>query len=637
MATMTLACNGGTTLSYHSPNADLSENESVGTSSFFCSEYPDKDSAENWRERHGNPGSSIYWIDASGGLLSFEGNNSLHYKDIQKVTLSIDLERSFYSAYGSGGENAYLRPIASGIMLVVYVAPYSSTESMSNINKNNYKASGEVGLFSIYDVTSQVPIHTQNARVSVDITGRHKSWFKGSGSKYIVCAGLATRKESGTSNDQNNIYNASEYYEKDSNSETVLYSLTRTIKKATAAISVVYEDVSQPAPTPLYPTRVTVNEGDSLSFSWQFNSATAAGQKSATIQYKKTTEDNWTTITSLGEKTNYTINERLPQGAYAWRIAVTNIIDETSNYSDIQYFDIIGQPASPVINEPANRALTEFTWQATGQEAFELMLYSANGDLIDHVTEATTVTSYKPQMFLRGNYNLKVRIKNNTDLWSDFAQYGFTISGAAPNKGSLVVIPLETSVKLEWTTPQDANAVIIRRDKNTEVILTETIGKNTHEDKTIKGGVVYEYLLRTWTNGYIDTPAKQITCDFSGAIISNENNEIHLKVSDEIFIPHSGENERAHALDDFVGRDNPLLELGEAKRSTISKRFFVTLEELERFLKITKDLKVYYRDNHNNAFMAAVTRKNYTNFQNIGYILQFELTRLSEEEVDFNV
>ena len=126
-------------------------------------------------------------------------------------------------------------------------------------------------------------------------------------------------------------------------------------------------------------------------------------------------------------------------------------------------------------------------------------------------------------------------------------------------------------------------------------------------------------------------------CKYSGAILSLGDEELHLEVSDDTFIPHTGAKERSHALDDFVGRDNPLLELGNAKRNRISKRFYVTPEELEKFFELTQDLKIYYRDDHNNAFMAAVTKQDFTNFNNSGYILQFELTRLAEEEVIFNV
>ena len=635
MATLTLTCNGGTTLSYHSPSADLSSGTSVGTSAYFSSNYPSADRAENNRVVWGNVNYTNEFYDFSAGLLSFPGNNVLLYKEINNVTLSIDLERFYYRTQGSPDSGQYLR--TSDRKYYIYIAPYRSSASLSNINKNNYKSNGSLGAYAAFDVTNQIPLNSQSATVSINITDLHKSWFGGGAGKYIISAGMVNQNSRGEIYvlPAYQIYECGEYYYENNGSIVALF--TRSITKSTAKLTVTYNDVTQPAPTPLYPTGITVMEADSINFSWQYNSATAAGQKSATIQYKKTTADSWTTVTSSGAGTNYTLNTHLEQGAYAWRVAVTNAIDETSAYCDTQYFDIIGKPASPVINAPANKALTEITWQATGQEAIDLMFYDSNGNLLDHVTEATTEASYKPQFFLRGTYNIKLRIKNNTDLWSDFAQYGFTISGSAPSEGNLVVIPFEKSVRLEWTAPSDTNAVIVRKEKGVETILADTINGNTYEDKTVKSGVLYEYILRTWTDGYTDTPSKQVICKYSGAILSLGDEELHLEVSDDTFIPHTGAKERSHALDDFVGRDNPLLELGSAKRNRISKRFYVTPEELEKFFELTQDLKIYYRDDHNNAFMAAVTKQDYTNFNNSGYILQFELTRLAEEEVIFNV
>jgi len=632
MATLNLACNGGTTLSYHSPNSDLSSGTSVGTSAYFCSDYPNADNAENLRQSYGAPSNAYEWIDFSAALLSFEGNNVFNFKEITNVTLTLDLDRFYYNY--SGGTD-YLRP--TNRYFYVYIAPYYSTASLSSINKNNYKSMGSVGGFTPFDVTSQIPLQTTNATVSIDITDIHKSWFRGSESKYIICAGLVVNTSAGIRNHDTSVNSAGEFYREATGTHDLMYLFTRSVKKATSSINVTYIDVTQPAPTPIYPTGIAVMEADSINFSWQYNSATAAGQISATLQYKNVNDLDWTTVTSSGAGTNYTLNARLAQGAYAWRVAVTNAIYETSSYCETQYFDIIGKPASPVINAPANKALTEITWQATGQEAIDLMFYDSNGNLIDHVTEATTQASYKPQFFLEGTYNIKIRIKNNTDIWSDFGQYGFTISGTAPSAGNLVVIPLETSVRLEWTAPSGTNAIIVRKEKGVETILTDTMSVNTYEDKTVKSGVLYEYVLRTWTDGYTDTPSKQVMCKYSGAILSLGDEELHLEISDDTFIPHTGAKERSHALDDFVGRDNPLLELGSAKRNRINKRFYVTPEELEKFFELTQDLKVFYRDDHNNAFMAAVTKQDYTNFNNSGYILQFELTRLAEEEVVFNV
>ena len=632
MATLTLNCDGGTALSYHSPSADLSYMSDLWTSSYFCatSRY-----AEDYKKSFGRPDSSTSWRDFAAALLSFPGNSILTYKEITNVTMTLDLSRFYYRADGDERDDRYLKMNRSNLPFVVYIAPYRSNTALSDINLNNYKSQGSVGSYAFFDVDSQIAAQTQNAQISINITDLHKSWFGGNAGKYIVAAGMVTKNSGEYYNQQIADGNTGNYYVEDNGAVYVWYN--RTVNKSTAKIVATYNDVTQPAPTPLYPIGITVNEADSIIFSWQYNSATAAIQKSATIQYKLASANDWTTVTSSGSATNKTVNVHLPQGSYQWRVSVTNAIDETSSYSETQSFDIIGKPAAPVINAPENKALTTITWNATGQEAFDLMFFDANGTLLDHATEASATASYKPQFFLKGTYNVQVRIKNNADLWSDYAYYGFTIDGNAPSAGTLTVTPFETSAVLTWTVPSGAQGVIVRIEDGAETVLAETINQNTFEDKTLKGGKEYKYLLRTWTDGYTDTAQKTVVCNFSGSILENNGEEIHMYISDERFLQHNEQISKNYSLNDFVGRDYPLIEKGQFKRNTIMKKFFVTAEELVRLERITKDLSVFYRDDHNNAFKAAVTDFEIDNFNWSGYIVKFKLTRLAEDEVIFNV
>lgn len=610
------------------------------TSAGFCSTYPNASNAENARTSYGRPDNTHYWTDFGAAVLSFPGNSILTYKEIQNVTLTLDFNRFYYRSDGYAPQAQYLKIFTNDTNLpfVVYVAPYRSSASMSGINLENYKSQGSVGSYAVFDVSSQIGMQAQSAQVSINITDLHKSWFKGAAGKYIIAAGIVQRNNNGVIT--NNIFgpeNAGDFYSSDYDTSELLYWWNRTIDKTTAKVVATYNDVAQPAPTPLYPVGITVNEADSITFSWQYNSATAATQKSATIQYKLASAGSWTTVTSTGSGTTKTVNVHLAQGSYQWRVAATNIIDETSSYSATQTFDIIGKPAAPIINTPENKALTTITWNATGQEAFDLMFFDADGNLLDHVTESSATASYKPQFFLKGTYNVQVRIKNNADLWSDYAYYGFTITGTEPAEGTLSVTPLDTSVELRWTVPAGAQGLIVRIENGVETVLTETFERNTFEDKKVKAGVAYEYLLRTWTDGYTDTAKKTATCNFTGAILENEGEEIHLSVSEDKFLTHNGQIVRNYSLDDFVGREFPLIEKGQFLRNTLQKKFYVTAEELVKLEKITKDLTVYYRDDHNNAFKAAVTDLEFDRYNWSGYIVRFKLTRLSEDKVIFNV
>ena len=625
-STIQLNCTGGDFLSYTAPT---SSNYSTTTSKTSAGLLGSNNENEKKAAAVFRPG--YVWADYGGALLEFEHNSIIENKKITNVSLVYYLQQR----HNNNAEP--LKNSDDAGKFVEIISSYKSGYELDQITLDNFREKGALSELLVNEIGDKFNSNLTELTRSVNVTELFKSQFVNEKARFIISTGVNYTGSLPMADLYYFGIQSADYMYYESGVPSSLNTYDRYIPLTSCHLLVTYELMPQPDPVPVYPCGISIKEADTVTFTWQFNSETSLEQSRATIQYKKSTAENWTSITSNGNATSYTLSEHLEQGTYQWRVMVRNSEGEDSDYCETQTFNIFGKPSSPVINTPANKALTEINWQASGQEAVEIMLYDANNNLIEHVTEATTSASYKPQMFLFGNYNVKIRIKNNADIWSDFSQLGFSISGSTPSAGTLLIMPFNDYVRLECTVDPNTNSIIVRKEKGVETILTGSKNKTSYEDRTVKSGMVYEYVLRTWTNGYTDTPSKQAICDYEGAIISKDEKELNLKISDEKFIPHSGVKERAHALSDFVGRDYPLLELGSANRNSITKRFFVTTDEFETFLEITKDLKVYYRDGHNNAFAAAITRLEYTNFNNMGYILQFELTRLAEEEVKINV
>lgn len=616
MGTLTLSALGGNFLSYVSSQSPVVENTGVPTSYSFVNSYI----SEQQKIYAATRQDTAYHYDAGAAIIEFDTNPLLQYKKINSVILHYKLE----SVVSSDREGDPYRVLAYSASAKEYIAGYITTKELYELTLANFQSVGSLQSGIENDVTNAL-YRQLSATRQVNITDLYKSNFVGAKSKFLIATGQSDEYQNTWVSSMNC-------------ARTTQYSSfeNRSIILANTYLEVDYDDATQPAPSPTYPIGVTLMENTPINFSWVFNSETLATQASADIQYRAKGGSTWTTIASASSNPMYTLSAGLSQGTYEWRVRVTNIINETSNYSDTFEFDVIGRPSAPIITSVDNKCLTTIEWNASNQDACELMLYQGDKLLI-HETLATTITSYKPQMFLKGNYSIKLRYKTSADIWSDFAEYAFIINGTEPNAGTLHVIPLETSIRLEWTAPEGVNSVIIRREKGIETVLAESMNTNEYEDKTIKGGVVYNYILRTWTNGYTDTPEIKASCNYAGAIISKENEEMHLETSDDTFIPHSGVIGRDYALDKFEGRAYPMLETGQAREHRLSKRFYVTSEELEKLVAITEDLKIFYRDNHNNAFRAAVTKLDYQNYMQSGYIIQIELTRLADEEVKINV
>lgn len=621
MATLTLACTGGTFLSYRNPGSDLSGMSNIPTCYAFLS-------TQNENQKRQLAQNNPSYLDNGGALLEFAGNNILQYKQINRVVLTYEI-----TAAGDYSIPAYLKPgnHDGQYSYCENIAAYISDATISQINLNNFKNLGSISSSQISALGYEVGRNISTYQRHADITNLYKSIFAGKSSRFIISTGANINNEKTPDcPDANvNLYILCAYYQ---TSDPNVYN-EYAIEKSSAYLTIDYDDVAQPAPTPTYPCNVTLQENKDVGFTWLFNSSTAAGQKSATLQYKLVSAGSWTTVTSSGEAKSYILPGGLPQGSYEWRVAVTNVIDETSSYSATQSFNVIGKPASPVIETPDNCCLTTIRWNATGQDAAEILLYQ-NDVLLAHETRATTIAEYKPQMFLKGDYSIKVRIKNNADMWSDFGILSFSIDAAGPNKGTLEMIPFDKHVQLNGTS-EATNAAIIRRTNGVESIIATAANAI---DDTVAGGIEYEYVLRTWnTGGYTDSEPKIVTFDFAGSIIKSNNHELNLKTSEEKFLMHEEAISRNLAVNNFVGREYPVIERGEFTTLTITKRFYISREEKPILDDMAKEPSIFYRDSRGNAFKAVITSLKYNEYMTQDYIAEITLLKTAPNEVIINV
>ena len=395
-----------------------------------------------------------------------------------------------------------------------------------------------------------------------------------------------------------------------------------------------FQIVAQSVPTPLEPgDNITLFEGHDVTFKWLYNSLTPATQASATIKYRVVGGSTWMTYTSASSNPFCSISE-IPQGQYEWCLNVTNNYGETSADSGTLEFNIIGRPQRPIITTPANCCLTTISWNASGQEAAEFILMQGD-DILIHETVATAVTSYKPQMFLKGTYKAMARIKNNSDLWSDYGELEFTIDAAAPDAGTLIAMPFDTEIKLEGTYTS-SNAAIVRIDEDgTENVISMTAAAI---DKKIAGTLEYAYVLRCWdTGGSVDTPLKVFTFNFEGSIFTTDIEELHLDRSEQKFLAHDEELGRQYATMRYVGREFPVIERGEYTEQTLTKQFHVTKAQRRILDRMAKEKSLFYRDSRGNAFKAAILNVSYSNYMDNDYIASIRLTRTAADEVIINV
>lgn len=641
MATLTLNCSGGTFLSYMEPSTDHSSLTEIPTCPDFLRIRTAE--AEGWKIGLAALEEN-FKMDEGGALLEFPSSDVLKYKKINSVTLyytiavkATDDPYPIGMDYNNEGTWAQLRDAYQWGKFGEILMPYISNQPLSNITLLNFESVGRMESAQVKktDLSSAVTGSITSYNRNVDITSQYNATFKGQTARFIIATGNSISVVTDSTTVWEGAYpilaakliNLAPY---DPSAWGYKY-----IDTSSAYLVVNYDDDVQLPPTPLEPIDEALKSGNAIGFNWRFNAITAATQKSALIQYKKSTDLSWTEITHTGSSTTHTLQNGLTIGEYEWRVKVTNVLDEVSDFSDTNSFTVIGKPVTPIIIPPENCCLTTISWNAAGQEAAEFILMDGDGNVLIHETVATAVTSYKPQMFLKGSYKAMARIKNNSDLWSDYGELEFDIDAAEPDPGNLIAMPFDTEIHLEGTYTS-TNVAIVRIDEDgTETVLA----MDDHAvDKKVAGGTEYAYVLRSWnTGGYIDTPAKVFDFKFEGAIFSTETEELHLDRSEQKFLTHGEEIERQYAQMRYVGREFAVIERGEYTEQTLSKQFHVTKAQRRILDRMAKEKSLFYRDSRGNAFKAAILSVSYSNYMDNDYIASIRLTRTAADEVIINV
>lgn len=410
-----------------------------------------------------------------------------------------------------------------------------------------------------------------------------------------------------------------------------------------AQLTLEYEDAPQLAPTPTYPNSVYVDENTDLLFSWAWNSSTPAVQASVQLEYKLASAANYTVVSLTQSAHTYKLVGGLAQGVYNWRIKGTNDVGETSGYSDVATFTVVGAPALPVINTPANRTLTEITWNTTDQNSFDITITDSNGNVVLDETVASSASSYKPNIFLKGSYTVGIRTRNSTGLSSGWAYKAFSITAAGPAKPSLTLYADSTIVYGDITPASGVKYALIRRredpDGPEEIVQSElnTAGPE-FEDRTFKFYVPYRYVLRAYTDngGYTDSDPVRICHGLKAIVLHSTDDELVLKVSQEVFLPYTEDATCQMAIYKVVGRDYPVVEHDIFQTWQFTSSLYVTEDEKERLKKMAKK-DIYYRDYSGRSFPVAISSINFERFQDTGYIATIQFTRVTGEDVIVNV
>lgn len=552
-------------------------------------------------------------IPCKGSILQFEIPNTYKYKRITKAVVRYYIVDRFEGST----TGRYDRP---GMKVAPYVC---SNTALSQVTGSNLDTLGQKGELIVTEAMSMYNTTYYPRWADADVTSFFSSNLYNSAYFSVILMGmpyLANQVQP-------------QYYA----------GLIGGIGSGYAAQLILdYEDVTQLPPTPSYPSGISINENTDILFAWAWNSSTAAVQASVQLEYKLKSAENYTVVSLTQSAHTYNLAGGLPQGTYQWRIKGTNDAGETSGYSDVAEFNVVGKPTAPIINEVPNRTLTEITWNTTDQNAYDITITDANGKVLIDESVASAESSYKPNIFLKGSYTVGIRTRNSTGLVSDWSYKAFSVTAAGPAKPTIRLLQNDAQVRITTTVTSGITYVVVRKediDGAAETILG-FVGADGLTDATFGFGIPYRYVVRAYsTGGYTDSDPERICYPKTAVVLETDADEIVTDKSEDKFLPFSeGVTAGNVAVYNCVGRDLPIAEHDKSEAREFRSRLYVREDQKERLVKMAKENRIFYRDYSGRAFSVVIQPPiNFTRFMNDGYMADMIFIRIAEPEVIVNV
>lgn len=357
--------------------------------------------------------------------------------------------------------------------------------------------------------------------------------------------------------------------------------------------------VPQKEPIPISPISQYVEETRPVRFEWNFVGGSGnETQSKFDLQYSTNGGSTWATKTATTSETYYELPANTFSGGnVTWRVRTYNNWNEASPYSDNKSFTVIGSPSIPLISSVTNSARPTITWQATGQHIYELQILQGEEVIFNSGSiPSTNDRSIKVPVYLKdGNYTTRLRIFNEYNLYSPWAEKAFTISTLKPTKPIAEVFSGEYSVTIK--TSNTSLRTLVYRD---DICIGEVIN-NHFVDCTGENEKEHQYFIRTInaSDNFNDSDIKIAKCKFSGntlALANDPEDFVKLKYGLDSLPKKNSSISNQGSLVYYDGRTYPVTEHSEFRsKSKILSFTLRTKLELDKLIQLieSKDTLLY--------------------------------------------
>jgi hypothetical protein len=381
-------------------------------------------------------------------------------------------------------------------------------------------------------------------------------------------------------------------------------------------------------PSNLSPSGKAIDRSIVQRLSWTYNDPDSNDtQSKAVIEWRVQGNATWNVINNNSNRTYFDVSSNVfPVGQIEWRVKTYDQTGAESPFSQIAVFTSADPTDAPTITSPSstvNVSSPVVQWTVPEQTAYQVVIEDTIGTVIWDTGEVVSTNKAKTigtALVNGGQYVIKVRVKNNASLWTEYALLNITVSYTPPPKPIINVSSATGHIVIEVENPAPSGTQptvtgndVYKRINGEWVKVAAGVNFVPYRDYEVASGVEYNYKVRAIGDNstFSESNVDFTSTTFRGVWLHTINN---AEVTVYNFKFDGGGRESSWEVESslmrFKGRTRPVIETGEMKDDLID--FNLTLkddadkEALERIVKSQKI--VCYRDGRGRMRFGVFTR-----------------------------
>lgn len=399
-------------------------------------------------------------------------------------------------------------------------------------------------------------------------------------------------------------------------------------------------DALPSAATAVSPKDVFLNLDEENIFTWRHVIETETAQGKAELQYRPLAGTWQELATVTGAATTATIPAfTFPSGNLQWRVRTFNQDGYAGEWSEPAAFQAIGPPPAPTITEVTNASRPTVTWASVGQAGYQLQIAQDGAAVWDGGEASGADTSFRVPIYLpNGQYTARLRIINDSEYWSAWAERAFTID-VGPIAPTLIAAPGNGCAALSWEAGRYTRLYLLRDGTP----IAEVTGQSAYRDYAALN--LARYVLRAIDeeDNYADSPPAGVTVTVPCPMLAPAD-------APAGFVPLlltrggprqvSGSVGQAVTYHYYAGRELPVATFSgrrtEAYQVAVSFRAGLDDGDRDRLLSLlARRVTLLYRDNYGNRWYVVAAEIVHTQ-DRLALSLALTLTRVGyREAIDY--